>query len=178
MKDGKQWVWIIVGLLVANVLGVALMVFLSLGDPSHVVERDYYRKALTWDQKMAQDKKNAELGWKLEIAFARRSPGRLRLSLSIKDKKAAPIGAATVDVVAFHKARSGRRLEARLTDQGAGNYTADLAIFRRGIWQLAFVITQGKERFTARVDREIFQTAYSSRSPRRSDGPGVTRNDR
>jgi hypothetical protein len=70
VKKGSLWPWVIGGALVLHVIGSLVVVAIATSDSSYGVEEDYYQKAVNWDEKRAQDRTNAELGWSLEFEVA------------------------------------------------------------------------------------------------------------
>lgn len=150
-ERGLQWPLFIVGLLGASVLAHVYFVYASVSDPSVVVERDYYKKAVGWDAQRAQEQYNAALGWTLEAELVRVEAGA-EVVTTIRDQAHAILTGATVAVEAFHNARAAERLEATLDSRG-DSYVARLPMQRPGLWELRFVVTRGNDRFTA-VRRE------------------------
>ena len=113
MKPRPEIFWpaFVVALFAGAVLANMVLVFRATGDPSHAVLPDYYQRALRWDEKLAQDRKSAALGWQLRIEAAR------PLRVTLADRLGRPIDRATLRVSLFHKARSARVLtREHLTD--------------------------------------------------------------
>jgi nitrogen fixation protein FixH len=155
MKTARAWP-IAMGTILA--IGVAANVWLirvATADPSFAVEEDYYRKALHWDDEMAQRALNDALAWDL-----RASPGGIVpdsgawLRVALRDAHGAHLPDADITVRAFHLARSAAPLDGRLAPDGTGGYGAQLPISRPGLWELRFNVQRGGDRFTAmrRVD--------------------------
>jgi len=132
-------------------------VFVATTNPSYAVEEDYYEKALHWDEKRAQDRRNIELGWRIEIEVAppdaAGGPASLVSVLTAAD--GGPIDGATVTVEAFHNARAGNILRATLAGRGAGRYAAELPMRWSGVWEFRFVAERGSERFTHAEKRYV-----------------------
>jgi nitrogen fixation protein FixH len=150
MKQGRQWL-LILGALMALVIGANLvLVYMAVSDPSFAVEEDYYGKALAWDDKRDQDRRNAELGWSLEFELApTRSPdGTLLLTAHLHDAAGGAIPDARLSLSTFHNARAGRIVRAELQGGEGGDYTAALPLFRPGLWEFRFEAVQGERRFT------------------------------
>jgi hypothetical protein len=154
MKRGIAWP-IGVAAVLAITIGANIWVAVIAGDdPSFAIEPDYYRKAVTWDSTLAQQRANERLGWHLIPtlgAVSRR--GTTPLTVRIVDSTGTSISDATVHVSAFYNARANTVLEAALTPD-AGGYEARLPIAHAGAWELRFEVHRGDERFTAvsRVD--------------------------
>jgi len=155
----KTWLWIaIVAALATVVVGANLILaWVAVSDPSFAVEEDYYRKAMAWDEKRAQDRHNEALGWTLDFDLAERHApdGTLELTARLRDATGSAVAGASVSVEAFHNARASRVLRADLHDDGAGVHSAPLAIYRPGLWEFRFEARRGGERFTYAEVREV-----------------------
>jgi nitrogen fixation protein FixH len=156
---GKGWYWplVIVGLLLGSIVANLGLMVLASNDRSFAVEKDYYRKALAWDETMAQERRNAELGWSLEatLAPAAGSTHHARLDVTVRDASARPIEGARVTVEALQSARASQVFPATLSPRGDGRYAATLPSSRHGLWELRFRIERGGDIFTAVVARDL-----------------------
>jgi nitrogen fixation protein FixH len=129
----------------STMIGAAALIYHAHADPSFAVETDYYDKAVHWDASAAQQRRSAELGWRLRIA-AGASDG---FELTLTDGLGLPIDGASVAVEAFHNARSADRITLAPKDSGGGVYrqTADFA--RPGLWEFRVIARRGEDTFTA-----------------------------
>ena len=145
-----RWPAFIAGALALQVLASLVTIYLATGNPSYAVEDDYYQKALDWDAKRAQDRRNLELGWTLrfEVEPAPSTVDQAVLSVVLDDAADASIGGASLTVEAFHNARADDILRATLDDRGDGRYAGALPITRRGLWEFRFVADLGDDRFS------------------------------
>ena len=50
-----SWPMCVGGILVVNFIGVGVVLYFSMRDPSFAVEEAYYEKALAWDQEREQE---------------------------------------------------------------------------------------------------------------------------
>lgn len=152
------WVWP-AGLLALLAVGVAAniaFVVAATRDPSFAVERDYYRKALRWDEAMAQAERNGALGWSVtpEIDPVPGAVGLARLVARVTDADGATLDDAVVHVEAFHEARAAQVAEARLDREG-GAHVATLPMARPGLWELRFRVERRGVVFTQVLGREV-----------------------
>ena len=154
MKRGTMWPIAIVTVLATTVAANIWVARIASADPSFAIEPDYYRKAITWDSTLAQDRHNAALGWRLTAQVDPVVAGRTRLSARLVDSTGALIDGATVRVSAFPVARAGEVHNATLGSTRTGVYDVPLAIERRGQWELRFDVRVRADRFTdvARVE--------------------------
>jgi hypothetical protein len=152
-----RWPAFIAGALALQVLASVVTIYIATSNPSYAVEDDYYQKALAWDAKQAQDRRNLELGWTLlfEVEPAERAGGEAVLSVEIDDADGAPVNGALLAVEAFHNARADDVLRAPLDGRADGRYSASLPITRRGLWEFRFVAERGDDRFTHTETRYV-----------------------
>lgn len=153
-SSGRHWPWIVVGLLVANACGVFILLFVASTDASHHVEADYYRKALDFDQTIAQRNRNRELGWRVDVRLGAAGAKSRLVQFAVADGRGQAIRGVSVEVVAFHKARASRRLKAAPVELAAlpGHYEAHLPMLKEGIWEFRIILKKGENRFTSRKD--------------------------
>ncbi|MEN8162944.1 MAG: FixH family protein [Acidobacteriota bacterium] len=150
MKPEVRWPLFIIGLLVLQV-GLGVFFFLkATSDPSFAVEEDYYQKAVNWEDKQAQDRKNTELGWTLEhsIGTINDDQSTRTLTAELIGRDSNTITGATVRVETFHNVRAGEILRAELQETGPGHYEVRLPMLRPGLWEIRFTAELGSERFT------------------------------
>jgi len=156
MKPGTIWPFVIAGALGLHVVGSLVMVYFATSNESFAVEPDYYRKALAWDDKRAQDRDNAELGWQLEFTVEPVAAGRdpiLRVELTTADGQ--PVADAIVAMEAFPNARRDDILTATLSAAESG-YETTMPMRRDGRWEFRFVATRGDDKFTYTESRHVW----------------------
>jgi nitrogen fixation protein FixH len=154
---GKGWLWPvgIVALLAGGAgANVGLLVIASR-DASFAVEPDYYRKAVNWDQTMAQEARNAELGWRVAAAIEPAGRGQARLRARVADRAGAPVTGARVTVEAFASARAAQIVNVALVPEGAGVYAAALPVGRPGLWELRVTVARGAQVFTRTLSQDV-----------------------
>ncbi len=150
MKPEVRWPLFIIGLLVLQV-GLGIFFFLkATSDPSFAVEEDYYQKAVNWEVKQAQDRKNAELGWTLHhsIGAIDDDQATRTLTAELSGRDSSPITGAKVRVETFHNVRAADILRAELEESTPGQYEVQLPMLRPGLWEIRFTAELGSERFT------------------------------
>jgi nitrogen fixation protein FixH len=154
----RGWYWpvIVVALLVGGAGANIGFMIVANRDASFAVEPDYYRKALEWDQVMAQEARNAELGWTVSARLGRTGAGAARIVAAVRDRAGAALGGATVTVEAFPSARA--REIASLTLEpttDAGVYAAALPSGRPGLWELRLRVSRSGEVFTRTLSQDL-----------------------
>lgn len=144
-----KWGAAIVGILGTSFIVAMVMLYVSSTDPSFAVEPDYYDKAIHWDDRAAQLRANAELGWRITLGQGPgAAPGQRTLTAMLTDSEGAPIEDATVGVVAFHNARAADRSGFAMTTTGGGVFTAEAPLTRPGLWEFRFAVVTPESTFT------------------------------
>jgi len=146
-KAAFSWPLIIGGLLTVHVLTMLTFVWIANSNPSYAVEKDYYQKALHWDDRRGQEAINAFLGWSMEVSVDRTDPTGPVLQARLTGPSG-PVTGAALRVEAFHMAHSADVLEATLEEAGPGLYRASLPMRHDGRWELRFTADRGEEHFT------------------------------
>jgi hypothetical protein len=141
--------------LLTGLIGTQLVLLSgALRDPSFSVEERYYDKAVAWDSERAQERKNAELGWQLDVDARITSARTTRLVVRCVDRDGADVQGARVKVEAFHNARAGQIFRADLTEE-ASRYSAELPAARAGLWEFRLEAIKNGVRFTEVVRRDV-----------------------
>jgi nitrogen fixation protein FixH len=158
-RSGTYWPFVIVALLVGGAgANIGLMV-VATRDASFAVEPDYYRKALHWDEMMAQEARNQALGWTAAVAFERLArPGEVEVTARVNDRGGRPVEGARVAIETFHSARASHVLTATLAPGAAGQYSAALLLDRPGLWEVRLRVERGDETFTAILRQDLPRT--------------------
>jgi len=156
IKPGTLWPFVIAGALALHVVGSLVMVYFATSNPSYAVEPDYYRKALAWDSKRAQDRYNTELGWRLEFRVEPAAPGQdPRVCVELTGPDGKPVTGARVAVETFSNIRRDETMTATLTPTDSG-YQAAMPMRGNGLWEFRFTVTRGGELFTYGDTRHVW----------------------
>ena len=159
--SARGWYWpvVIVVLLVGSAGANIGFMIVANRDASFAVEPDYYRKAVEWDQAMAQEARNAELGWTVSARLGLAGAEQAWLIAAVRDRAGAPITGAAVTVEAFPSARAREIASFTLEPTGdAGVYAAALPSGRPGLWELRVRVTRGGEVFTRTLSQDLAAT--------------------
>ncbi len=116
----------------------SVAITVTASDTSHAVVSGYDQEALRWDQTVAQQQASDALGWSAELKIDGSSdvPGDRKLVVVIIDASGAPLAGATVEVLAFHKARAARGQQLELKEIAPGIYSARLKVQHQGNWKI------------------------------------------
>lgn len=157
MTSGRFWPWFLAALLLVGVGANVALLVVADRDPSFAVEKDYYRKALSWDDAQEQARESRALGWTLALTSrpSGRGSGWTELEARLRDGGGAPVSGASVALEAFHHARAADVLEADLAPRGAGVYRAELPMRRRGLWEIRLRARLGSASFAQVLQEEI-----------------------
>lgn len=150
---GWQWPLLIVALLAIPVIAGGYLAYMATHDPTFAIESDYYRKAVAWDQTMAQEQANRQLGWQT-VVTATPAGQNLDVAVKLQDRTGAAISGAQVHVEGFFLARSKDLQAGDAGLQADGQYHVTLPLNHHGLHELRLRVMQGSQTFTAthRVD--------------------------
>lgn len=150
MRRGRQWPLAIVAVLLLSSAGQVAFAVVASSDASFAVERDYYRKALRFDDELARRRASDLLAWRIDSHVQLADEGRQgRVTVTVTDSTGIPVAGASVSVVAMHNARAADELAATLVEVGAGVYEAPLPAERPGEWEVRITVARGEERFAS-----------------------------
>lgn len=149
MKDehdnrGRMWPWIVVALLVFMASMMGVLFWKATGDPTHVVEPDYYDKAMKWDSTAAVQQKSVRAGWTVKLDF-RPVPGELLAEagaevpntlvvVQLQDSTGKVLTDVAVHLRAYFSARADRIFEADMQAMGR-EYGAAFRLGPPGLWE-------------------------------------------
>jgi len=154
MKPGTRWIVGVVALLGGNALAVAVLLSASSGDTNRRVLPNYYQRAATWDQIMADAVTSQRLGWTCDAAV--RDAG---LAVDCRDASGAPLTAAQVQIHAVRRGHSDHDWTSLLTAAGDGHYVAQLPHQPSGIHDLTINVERGSDRWSDDRTIEFFAGA-------------------
>lgn len=158
MKKGWYWPVLIVGLLVVSAGTNIVVMIVATNDPSFAVEEDYYRKAVAWDDRRAQEARNRALGWSVDLAAVPSVEAGvpvLQVLARVADAAGDPVEGAVVRAELFPIARANQIERLPLNETNGGNYGATVRYTRSGLWEFRLEIVRGEDRFTEIVTREL-----------------------
>jgi nitrogen fixation protein FixH len=102
----------------------------ALGTHTGVVAHEPYRKGLQYNDRIAEDEKQSELGWAHVLAAS--TDGRLILNL--KDKAGAPVVGLRIFGTLGRPSTSDFDRMIAFTERVPGTYVADTAVLADGAW--------------------------------------------
>ena len=155
-KRGWYWPLLLVALLLLPVAANGYLMLRATNDPSHVIEKDYYKKAVAWDQHQAQESRNAALGWHVHLTpGVPGQDGRTPFVATLRDRSGQPVAGAHVDVAALRIARSGQVLEAKAAEDGQANYAFSLPVSGAGLHEFHMTAQRGPDVFTTTLRQDL-----------------------
>lgn len=153
---GWYWPLIIVGLLSLPVIFGGWLAWEATHDPNELIEKDYYKKAVAWDQQMAKRKASQALGWKAEIQTLRQSvPGSaVPVTVRLVGADNLPLVGAKATIRLLHNRDPKNPVKLDLAEASAGTYQAQVVLTHPGMYQLDGTAARGADDFqwTERVE--------------------------
>jgi hypothetical protein len=154
-NSGRFWAIFPAALLGSLVVLQLGMVRRILHDPSFSIEDKYYDKAVSWNDKMAQDRTNARLDFKVNWSIKPTAAGKQDLRVRIVARDGTAITGAHVEVDAFAIARANQVVHGALAEVGDGEYHEELPLNRAGQWELALSARRAGQLFTEVTRRDL-----------------------
>ncbi|MBZ0271695.1 FixH family protein [bacterium] len=170
-KAGWYWPFLVAGFLTLTVIANVVTILIAGSDPSHAVEKDYYQKALAWDDHMKQERRNIELGWVAHIGVAATKGSEVPVSVRLTDANGAAIGGATITADAFFNALASVVFPLSF-DEHDGVYESALPRARPGLWEFRVKATRGEDTFTSRLRIDLSTTHQAAAG---DDAPSADR---
>lgn len=153
-KQGRFWAAVPAMLLGTLTGGLAIVAWITTRDPSFAVERDYYAKAVNYDQHRDQVETNRKLGWQVDVQ-TRAAGSSIELDATVGDSRGRPVKDAAIQVEAFPIARSAKVLTTNFTTRAGDAQQARLPLVTSGLWELRFTVDAQNQRFTQTIRRDI-----------------------
>ena len=95
----------------------------------------------------AAARESRELGWRVDLDYARLESGRLRLTADLSDADGAALSGLHVTAVIWRPTHEGVDRAATLTETGPGRYGADVDIPLAGQWDVRLSANRGADIF-------------------------------
>ena len=148
---GSRWGWpvgIVIALALSAGANIAFMM-VARSDQAFAIEPDYYEKSVRWDEAMAQERHNVELGWGAVAALTlARADAPGEIAITLRDREGTAVGGAHVSIVAMHNARASQRHQVDLSEREPGLYRAALDARRPGEWEIRVTADRPPYHFT------------------------------
>ncbi len=122
------------------------------------IERDYYDRALNWDDYQKTVAASRKLGWRVEIQTDRMQQrgGELGVTFVLLTKDGEPVEGATGLIRAFQNGRVDEMLELDPVAVGPGLYRATFHPRRTGLWVWRLRFERGDEVFVEETRTTLF----------------------
>jgi nitrogen fixation protein FixH len=151
VKGDRLWPLALVAVLAVTVGANAVLFWVANRGEGPSVERDYYRRAVACDSTLAERARSRALGWRVAAALSPPAAGQGTLDLTVTDADGAPVSGARVRVEGVAIAHARLRLDAPLSEVGAGRYAVRLAVERTEWHEFRLTVERDPARFAARL---------------------------
>lgn len=147
------WPGLLIVLLVTSAGANLAMLTVAFADPGFSTPKDYYERAVHFDDDRAQEELNQVLGWRIQVSSAVASD--LLLALVIDDAAGAPLVGAKVHVEAYPVARAQQTFEVTATERQPGHYQVNVSATRRGLWDLRVHVLHAGQAYDRVIRHEV-----------------------
>jgi nitrogen fixation protein FixH len=131
--QGRHVLGIFLAFFAAVFLANGAMVYSAVSTHTGLVANEPYRKGLHYNERIAADERQAELGW-VETLEASRD-GRVRLTLARRDGR--PVSGLAVDGVLGRPSTNRQDIELALSETAPGRYEAQAGALAKGSWLIS-----------------------------------------
>ncbi len=149
IERGLHWPLMLLGMFLVSASFVIVTAVLGAGSGSHMVEPDYYARAVDWDSERERLEAAERLGWDVRVsASGVLNPVGTRLvSVLIFDSEGDPIESAIVQAICFAHTQAHDRTETEIPHVGAGQYQTRIqGMHTGGLWEFRVSIdAQGEQ---------------------------------
>jgi len=140
----------------AVIIGInAFYIYLANKSWRGVTTQDAYEKGVAYNEVITQNKKQQEMGWKVEIKYQRIDEKNGSLLVKLSDKNSALIKDANIRAEIKRPTQEGFDFKAPLVFKD-GVYEAKISFPMKGQWDITLDIARGEERFFE-VKRYVIQ---------------------
>ncbi len=148
IERGLHWPVMLVCMFLVSASFVIVTAILGAGSGSHMVEPDYYARAVNWDSERERLEAAERLGWDVRVsASGVLNPTGTRLvSVLLFDSEGNPIEEAIVQVICFANTQAHDRIEVELPYTSAGQYQTRIqGMHTDGFWEFRVSIDALRE---------------------------------
>ncbi len=146
----SRWIpWLFVGLFGVVLAVNGIMVAIALDSWTGLVEHNYYRRGLQYNEALAAQRAQDALGWQVEVGEHNEAPGELVLRLSLADREGRAIAAERVVATLERPSQIALDRAVVFHAQRRGRYSAAVTELPPGVWDLRLVVHKGADSYEA-----------------------------
>jgi nitrogen fixation protein FixH len=124
----------------------ALIYFATQSKPALVSERPF-EEGRTYNSELHAAAAQDRLGWSARLDATLRAGTTGSVALDVGDRDGAPVAGLAVELRVWRPVGALPEQRLRLTETGAGRYTASIALPQSGQWQFDIVARRGGDEF-------------------------------
>jgi len=138
----SSWIpWAFVAFFVVVFTVNGIMTYIALESWTGLETKDYYEKGIAYNKALAGARRQAALGWKVDVTFTPTDAAHGRLSVAMHDKAGEALTDAQVRALFIRPTQEGYDSKIALTDFGEGRYGAEVTLPLPGQWDLVVLGT-------------------------------------
>ena len=123
------------------------MVYFAISSWAGVTTSNHYREGLTYNQRLAEAKQQASLGWQMVVAQQAGQGASKRLLVTLQDASGEPLLVDRVEALLQRPLERGYDQRLVLRSAGSGRYSADVEMPLAGNWNVKVTARRGLERY-------------------------------
>lgn len=135
-----------------------VFLYQALSTHTGVIASEPYRKGLAYNERIAEEARQLELGWRDELTLA---PAGDRVTLKLTDSAGRPVGGLKIAGLIGRPSTTEHDIQLELGEQPAGIYAATVPALAAGTWLVsleASELTAGGERIVWRTRTRLWRT--------------------
>lgn len=142
----SRWIpWSFVGLFGVVLLANGIMVGVAFDSWTGLVEHNYYRRGLAYNEALAAARAQDELGWQVEVSPQNEHAGALVLLLSLADADSRAMAADRIVARLERPTSAAFDRELAFAELQRGRYAASVEDLEPGVWDLRLVLHKGRD---------------------------------
>ena len=146
----SRWIpWLFVGLFGVVLAVNGIMVAIALDSWTGLVEHNYYRRGLQYNEALAAQRAQDALGWQVEVGERNEAPGELELQLALADRDGREIAAERIVATLERPSQIALDRTVEFRAQRRGRYSATVTALPPGVWDLRLVVHKGGDSYEA-----------------------------
>lgn len=144
----SRWIpWSFAGLFGVVLLANGIMVGVAFDSWTGLVEHNYYRRGLAYNEALAAARAQDELGWQVAVSPRNEEPGSLALLLSLADADSRAMTADRVVATLERPTSEALDREVAFEPLQRGRYAAIVEALEPGVWDLRLVLHRGRDSY-------------------------------
>lgn len=121
-----------------------VFVYLAIDTFTGVTRENPYQEGLEYNEVLAARESQRDLGWQGDVTFSKAGAGEDSITVTLTDRAGAPLSGLTLDGVLRRPTHEGMDQTLTWHEGAPGSYSTQVALPRRGNWDLEVSADDGR----------------------------------